>query len=298
MRLPFPSPFVPARCRRRGRRRAAFGEPARMGPDRSLHLAGRAGTEAADLDWLEGGLRGVRRRPTRASWTRFRRRGLAGLRASAYEEIDTVAGRVMSLRGAALLPADHRCRTGEVPVRPARKRSPTFHHAAWCSSPSRLNRLADATGYDALIAANARSRPLQARVRPDAGDEALPVVRRAGEIPARPPRRWAASAWNKLFDETIAGLRSTWTARCLRHRGSTLNLLTEQDGARTRGGRPRANSAGCSKATTCRCSPASTTRWSRRRRSTTAGARCLPAGLAPPGQPGGTRGGRRAAPTP
>jgi oligoendopeptidase F len=104
-----------------------------------------------------------------------------------------------------------------------------------------------------------RPRALQAGSRPDARDEAAPAVGRAGTIPAR-HSVVGATAWNKLFDETIAGLSFDVDGEKLGIEG-TLNLLTEQDRAkREAGARALAETF-----QDIRFSPASTTRSPRRR---------------------------------
>jgi oligoendopeptidase F len=81
-----------------------------------------------------------------------------------------------------------------------------------------------------------------------------------------------ASAWNKLFDETMAGLMFTVEGEPEElNLEATLNLLT--DPARPGARRRRMRWPRCS-ARTSSFSPASTTRWRRKRKSTTAGARC------------------------
>ena len=79
-------------------------------------------------------------------------------------------------------------------------------------------------------------------------------------------------AWERLFDETIAGLEFDVDGETLSIEG-TLNLLTDQDRANARPA--RANWRECS-ATTSKPLPACTTRWPRKKRSMTAGAACPP----------------------
>jgi oligoendopeptidase F len=172
-----------------------------MGPERPLrrpHPTRRR--SRATLDWLE---------PNAPSFAADYEGKLADLDAAGlldcvqrYEKIDTIAGRIMSFAGPALLPADDRCRARQVHVRHAGQ-DHHLHHAAgvlqrWSSTGSRTTALR-ADGRER------RSRALQARLRPDARDEALPALRRAGEIPARPIHR-RGDRLERLFDETIAGL--------------------------------------------------------------------------------------------
>jgi oligoendopeptidase F len=131
-----------------------------------------------------------------------------------------------------------------------------------------------------------RPRTLQARSRPDARDEAAPAVGRTGTLPAR-HSVVGATAWNKLFDETIAGLSFDVDGEKLGIEG-TLNLLTEQDRAKREAG-ARANSPKLPR-TSCRFARVHNTlakeKESRRPLAQDADAAIRP----PPRQPCGARG--------
>ena len=80
-----------------------------------------------------------------------------------------------------------------------------------------------------------------------------------------------ASAWNRLFDETMAGLTFDVDGEALGIE-ATLNLLTEQDRAKREAGGAGAGRHVRGRA--CRSSRGCTTLWPRKRRSRIAGASC------------------------
>ena len=210
---------------------------------------------------------------------RARRRRAARRRSGATSGSRPSSGRIMCYAGPALLPEHHRRRRAPSSSATARPRSPTAPRR-WSSSAS------SSTGsttprLDALLAADADARPLPAGLRAAPGDEALPALRRAGEVPARPVGRRRLGLEQALRrDHGRAGIRGRG--------GETLPLEATLYAAHRPGpgqarGRRRGAGGGL-RARTSSSSPASPTRWPRKRRSRTAGARCRrrrPAGTSP-----------------
>jgi oligoendopeptidase F len=143
----------------------------------------------------------------------------------AYEEIDLVAGRLMSYAG---------LRYYQITTDPERaqflqnlQEKVTVFTNDLVFFTLELNRLPDET-LDALIAANAdlaRYRPVFERLRAmrpyQLSDELEKFLHDQSSV--------GATAWNKLFDETIASLSFTPEGEEEMSLESTLNLLTEQD---------------------------------------------------------------------
>jgi oligoendopeptidase F len=141
-----------------------------------------------------------------------------------------------------------------------------------------INRIPDET-LDALFSANAdlaRYKPIFERLRAmrphQLSDELERFLHDQSVV--------GASAWNKLFDETMAGL--TFDVNGEEHGiESTLNLLTDHDRAKREAA---AHALARVFGENIRSSPGCTTRWPRRRKSKIAGARCRrrrPAGTSP-----------------
>ncbi|GGD40966.1 M3 family oligoendopeptidase [Sinisalibacter lacisalsi] len=143
----------------------------------------------------------------------------------AYEEIDLVAGRLMSYAG---------LRYYQLTTDPERaqflqnlQEKVTDYTNPLVFFTLELNRLPDET-LDALIAANAdlaRYRPVFERLRAmrpyQLSDELEKFLHDQSSV--------GAASWNKLFDETIAGLTFTPEGEEEMSLEATLNLLTEQD---------------------------------------------------------------------
>jgi oligoendopeptidase F len=260
--LALPRPVRPPRCRRRGRGRTTGRLPDWDLSD--LYAATDAPELKRDLDWLETEC---------AAFAADYEGKLAELSAAdlltcieRHEKIDMIAGRIMSFAG---------LRYYQQTTNPERAKFMSDMQDKITNMTTPLvffslefNRIAD-DRYDALMAENAdlaRYKPVLDRMRAmkpyQLSDELERFLHDTSVV--------GASAWNKLFDETIAGLSFDVDGETLGIE-ATLNLLTEQDRGKREAGGPR---AGRDLRRACRCSPASTTRWPRKRRSATAGASC------------------------
>ncbi|SLN46571.1 M3 family oligoendopeptidase [Roseisalinus antarcticus] len=175
-----------------------------------------------DLDWLEAAC---------ADFARDYEGKLAGLDAAdmltavqRYEKIDVIAGRIMSYAGLRYYQATtDSSRAKFMSDMQDRITTYTTPLVFWSLE---FNRLTD-DQVAALWAANgdlARYKPVFERMR------ALRPYQLSDELEKflHDQSTVGASAWNKLFDETIAGLTFTVDGEELGIEG-TLNLLTEQD---------------------------------------------------------------------
>jgi oligoendopeptidase F len=229
MRLPFPAPSVP-----RDAAAEAGGAPLGSLPDwdlSDLYTSTDAPELKRDLDWLEGEC---------AAFAADYEGKLAELSAAdlltcieRHEKIDMIAGRVMSFAG---------LRYYQQTTNPERAKFMSDMQDKITNMTTPLvffslefNRIAD-DRYDALMAENealARYKPVLDRMRAmkpyQLSDELERFLHDTSVV--------GASAWNKLFDETIAGLSFDVDGEMLGIE-STLNLLTEQDrGKREAGAR-------------------------------------------------------------
>ena len=237
-----------------------------------LYAAPDAPELKRDLDWLEQAC---------ASFAADYEGKLGTLDAAGFldgvhrhERIEAIAGRIMSYAG---------LRYYQLTTDPERTKflsdmqeKITNYTTPLVFFTLELNRLED-DFLDGLFAADAdlaRYKPVFDRIRAmkpyQLSDELEKFLHDLGVV---------GDAWERLFDETIAGLSFEVDGEELNIEG-TLNLLTEQDRAKRRG-RRRANWR-ASSATMSAPLPACTTRRPRRRKSSTAGAAC------PPRRPRGT----------
>ena len=172
------------------------------------------------------------------------------------------------LRRPALLPEHHRPGARQVLRRPP-DRAHRPHRRRSSSSPS-SSTASTTPASTRSLAAERRARPLQAGARPHPQDEALPALRRAGEVPARPVggrRRRLEPALRR--DDGRARVRGRRRDAAARGDARTCSPTRTAPGARPAPRRWRRSSR-----RGCRSSPASPTRSPRRRRSRTAGASC------------------------
>ena len=187
-----------------------------------LYTAPDAAAFTSDLDWLDTAC---------AEFAEAYRGKLAGLSADEMlaciqknEEIDQRAGRIMSFAG---------LRYYQKTTDPERAKfmSDAQERITAATAPLvffslEFNRI-DEGAYDALMAANAdlaRYKPVLDRMRAmkpyQLSDELEEFLHDQSSV--------GASAWNKLFDETIAGLEFDVAGETLGIE-ATLNFLTEQD---------------------------------------------------------------------
>jgi oligoendopeptidase F len=143
----------------------------------------------------------------------------------AYEEIDLVAGRLMSYAGLRYYQLTTDAERAQFLQNLQEKVTVYTNDLVFFTLE--LNRLPDET-LDALIAANAdlaRYRPVFQRLRAmrpyQLSDELEKFLHDQSSV--------GATAWNKLFDETIASLTFTPEGEEEMSLEATLNLLTEQD---------------------------------------------------------------------
>jgi len=143
----------------------------------------------------------------------------------AYEEIDLVAGRLMSFAGLRYYQLTTDPERAQFLQNLQEKVTDFTNHLVFFTLE--LNRLPDET-LDALIAANAdlaRYKPVFDRLRAlrpyQLSDELEKFLHDQSSV--------GAAAWNKLFDETIAGLTFKPLGDEEMPLEATLNLLTEQD---------------------------------------------------------------------
>ena len=196
-----------------------------------LYAAPDAPEIARDMDWLEGAC---------ADFAARYEGKLAGLDAAAmldcinaYEKIEAVAGRIMSYAG---------LRYYQNTVDPARAKfmSDCQDKVTEFTTPLvffslEFNRIED-DAYDATFTANAdiaRYRPVFDRMRAmkphQLSDELEKFLHDQSTV--------GSSAWNKLFDETMAGLEFTVDGEAEpMNLEATLNLLSEQDRSRREAG--------------------------------------------------------------
>ena len=230
-----------------------------------LYAAPDAPEIARDLDWL---------RAECAAFAADYEGKLAGLDAAGlleairrYERIQAVSGRVMSYAGLRYY------QNTTDPVRAKffgdRQTELTDLSTPLVFFTLELNRVDDAR-LDALVAADAelaRYKPVLDRIRKmkpyQLSDELEKFLHDQSVV--------GAAAWNRLFDETMAGLEFEVDGETLPLE-ATLNLLSDQDRARRAGRRRGAGRRSSRRG--CRSSPASPTRSPRTRRSRTAGASC------------------------
>ncbi|MCU4653134.1 M3 family oligoendopeptidase [Roseibacterium sp. SDUM158016] len=227
MRLPFPAPLPT-----RDAAKDAGGKPLGDLPDwdlSDLYRAPDAPELTRDLDWLETEC---------AAFAADYEGKLAELSAAdllacitRYEIIDMKAGRVMSYAG---------LRYYQQTTNPERAKfmSDMQDRITTFTTPLvffglEFNRIPD-DRYDALMAENAdlaRYKPVLDRMRAmkpyQLSDELEKFLHDTSVV--------GASAWNKLFDETIAGLAFDVDGESLGIE-STLNLLTDQDRAKREAG--------------------------------------------------------------
>ncbi|MBD3678126.1 MAG: M3 family oligoendopeptidase [Rhodobacteraceae bacterium] len=182
-----------------------------------------------DMEWLEGAC---------AGFAADYEGKLAGLDAGQmlecvlrYEKIDTVAGRIMSFAG--LRYYQNTTDAGRAKFMSDCQDRITTFTTPLVFFTLELNRIED-DKLDALFAADAdlaRFKPIFERMRAmrphQLSDELEKFLHDQSVV--------GASAWNKLFDETIAGLSFTVDGEELGIEG-TLNLLTEQDRAKREAG--------------------------------------------------------------
>ncbi len=233
---------------------------------RDLYAAPDAPEFARDMAWLEKACAGF------AAAYEGR---LATLDAAAmlravqeYEQIDVTAGRIMSYAGLRYYQNTMDSERAKF-MADAQDRVTVFTTPLVFWSLE-FNRLDDAH-LAGLLAANAdlaRYKPVFDRMRAmrphQLSDELERFLHDESVV--------GASAWNKLFDETMAGMMFTVAGEAEElNLEATLNLLTDTDRAR-REAAARALAEGSAGRSSFL--HASTTRWRRKRRSTTAGARC------------------------
>ena len=251
-----------------------------------LYAAPDAPEIARDIDWLkaecttfaaayEGKLAGLDADGLLEAIRRYERR------------IPTVPGRGDELRGPALLPEHHRPPAGEVLRRPPGRADRPLDPLVFFTLE--LNRVDDAR-FASLVAADAelaRYKPVLDRIRKmkpyQLSDELEKFLHDQSVV--------GPAAWNRLFDETMAGLEFEVDGENLPLE-ATLNLLSSRTAP---SGRPAPRRWRRCSRPGCRSSRGSPTRWPSRRRWRTAGASCRRRRLAPPGQRGGARGGPGAA---
>ncbi len=190
-----------------------------------LYAAPDAPEVARDMDWLEGAC---------ADFAAKYEGNLAGLEAAqmldcvlAYEKIEAIAGRLMSYAGL-------RYYQNTLDPERAKFMSDCQDRVTVATTPLvffslEVNRIEDAR-IEALFAADAdlaRFKPVFDRLRAmrphQLSDELEKFLHDQSTV--------GASAWNKLFDETMAGLGFEVQGEALNLEG-TLNLLTDTDRAR------------------------------------------------------------------
>jgi oligoendopeptidase F len=227
MRLPFPAPQIT-----RDAVAEAGGAPLGDLPDwdlTDLYAATDAPELVRDLDWLE---------TESAAFAADYEGKLAELSAAdlltcitRHEKIDMIAGRIMSFAG---------LRYYQQTTNPERAKFMSDMQDKITNMTTPLvffslefNRIAD-DRYDALMDENAglaRYKPVLDRMRAmkphQLSDELERFLHDTSVV--------GASAWNKLFDETIAGLSFDVDGESLGIE-ATLNLLTEQDRAKREAG--------------------------------------------------------------
>ena len=185
---------------------------------------------ARDLDWLGAECADLRRATTRASSPTLDAAGLLEA-IRRYERIQSVSGRIMSFAG---------LRYYQNTIDPARAKFFGDKQTAITdlSTPLvfftlELNRIDDAR-LDALLAADAdlaRYKPVLDRIRAmkpyQLSDELEKFLHDQSVV--------GAAAWNRLFDETMAGLEFEVDGETLGLE-ATLNLLSDTDRARRQAG--------------------------------------------------------------
>ena len=148
-----------------------------------------------------------------------------------YEQIDIIAGRIMSFAG--LRYYQHTTDPERAQFMSNAQDKITTYTTPLVFYGLEFNRLEDAH-VDGLLAANtdlARYKPVMDRMRAmrpyQLSDELEKFLHDQSVV--------GSSAWNKLFDETIAGLKFTVDGEELNIEG-TLNLLSEQDRSKREAG--------------------------------------------------------------
>ncbi len=146
----------------------------------------------------------------------------------AYEEIDTIAGRLMSFAGLRYYQLTTDAERAQFLQNLQEKVTEDTNHLVFFTLE--MNRLPDEK-LDALIAGNAelaRYKPIFERMR------ALRPYQLSDELEKflHDQSAVGAGAWNKLFDETMAGLTFTPEGEDELSLEATLNLLTEHDRTR------------------------------------------------------------------
>ena len=217
------------------------------------------------MDWLEAACRDLRRATTRASSPRSTPRACSTA-IRRYERIEPVAGRIMCFAGLRYY------------QNTTRRRAPS-------SSPTARprHRLHDAAGLLDPGVQPARGRPPRRAARPEPSSRrykpvfdrmrAMKPYQLSDELERflHDPSVVGAAAWNRLFDETMAGLEFEVDGETLGARGDA--EPPDRPGPRAARGRRRGAGRGLRREAR-RTSRASTTRSPRRRRSRTAGASC------------------------
>jgi len=146
----------------------------------------------------------------------------------AYEEIDTIAGRLMSYAGLRYYQLTTDAERAQFLQNLQEQVTEDTNHLVFFTLE--MNRLPDET-LDTLIAANAdlaRYKPIFERMRAmrpyQLSDELEKMLHDQSAV--------GAAAWNKLFDETMAGLTFTPEGEDELPLEATLNLLTDPDRSR------------------------------------------------------------------
>ena len=146
----------------------------------------------------------------------------------AYEEIDTIAGRLMSFAGLRYYQLTTDAERAQFLQNLQEQVTVDTNHLVFFTLE--MNRLPDET-LDALVAANAdlaRYKPIFERMRAmrpyQLSDELEKFLHDQSAV--------GAAAWNKLFDETMAGLLFTPEGEEEMPLEATLNLLTDPDRGR------------------------------------------------------------------
>ena len=146
-----------------------------------LYAAPDAPEIGRDLDWLEGRVRGLRRR-LRGQARRARRRGPARGDPALREDRDGVRP-ARQLCRPALLSEHHRSVARQVLRRHADRADRRHDAAGLLHAGAEPARRRGARRHGGV---RSGARALQAGARPHPQDEAAPALRRAGEVPARP----------------------------------------------------------------------------------------------------------------
>jgi oligoendopeptidase F len=226
--MPLPQPAAPPRDAATEAGAAPLGDLPEWDLS-DLYAAPDAAELTRDLAWLEGECAAFA-----ADYQgRLAELDGAGMRAciTRYERIDTVAGRIMSYAG--LRYHQHTTDPGRAKFMSDMQDRVTAHTTPLVFFSLEFNRLPDAR-YAELFGSDpalARYKPVFDRMRAmkpyQLSDELETFLHDQSVV--------GASAWNKLFDETIAGLRFDVDGDQLGIE-ATLNLLTDHDRSRREAG--------------------------------------------------------------